>query len=176
MTQFSLNGNRVFWTRFQFSPPRVHHSKHISLTQTQTHSNPPSLLTVSHSHSHFHSLPSQSQSHSLPLSLSLSFFLTPSFYLALFPPRSVSLRCFLPQTLILGGSTGRDSTSITSKDSLSLSLSLFLATDSIKSNICYQNCIFIMNPHPTILKYCFWFLPITCFNCIIYLYAGFEHP
>ena len=165
MTQFSLNGNRVFWTRFQFSPPRVHHSKHRSITQTQTHSNPPSLLTVS-----------QSQSHSLPLSLSLSFSLAPSFYLTLFPPRSVSLRCFLPQTLILGGSTSRGSTSITSKDSLSLSLSLFLATNSIKSNICYQNCIFIMNLHPTILKYCFWFLPITCFNCIIYLYAGFEHP
>ena len=38
--------------------------------------------------------------------------------------RLASLCHFIPQTLILGGSTGRDYTFITSKDSLSLSLSV----------------------------------------------------
>ena len=77
-----------------------------------------------------HSL-SLSVSVSFPLALTLSFPLTSSLHLT--PSCSVfaSLCPFLPQTLILDGSTCRDSISTTNKDYLSLSL--FLATDSIKS-------------------------------------------
>ena len=95
--------------------PSMCPSKHISHSKTQAHSKHRSL-TVSHSHSHSLSL-CRRRCLSLCRSVSASLNLSPS-------------------NTHFGWLRWQSITKVRT-------LSLFLATDSIKSNICYQNCIFI---------------------------------
>ena len=152
----------------------VSRSLKTQITQTHSNSNTMSLLTVSYSHSSNLVFPLtltfQIRS-SRSLSVSLSLFTDSSLHCSVSTSlhrsvsasaslrRSASLYRFLPQTLILGGSTGRDSVSITSKDSLSLSSLLLLFLYDIGFLILL---VIILEKFfiPNMLKYRIWVFQI----------------